>query len=244
MVRGRGGGAILNPSDAAAGPGARPPKDETPAGEFDEKGPLRRCFVTYRTLPKEQMVRFVVGPDGVVVPDIAEKLPGRGLWLTASRDIVARAVARRLFGKAARAAVTVPTNLPDQIEARLLARCLDLVGMARRAGRLVAGYEKVRSWLGEGRVALIIEASDAGPHGVAKLGRQVGDCFVSRVLTADELGQAFARDRIVHVAVQPGRLAKALKADTDRLAGFRQDGAARPTGGHSGEAGGSEERIT
>ncbi|BBK33861.1 hypothetical protein EDC65_3697 [Stella humosa] len=220
-----------------------------PEGEdFPDKGPLRRCFVTYRTLPKEQMVRFVVGPDSSVVPDIAEKLPGRGLWLTASRDIVSRAVARRLFGKAAKAAVTVPADLADRVEARLVARCLDLVGMARRAGRSVAGFEKVRSWLGEGRVALIIEASDAGPHGVAKLGRQLGDCPVSRVLTADELGQAFARDRIVHVAISAGRLAKALKTDTDRLAGFRQSGSAgpvdgRPDGGHSGEAGGSEERI-
>lgn len=95
-------------------------------------------------------MRFVVGPDSSVVPDIAEKLPGRGLWLTASRDIVSRAVARRLFGKAAKAAVTVPADLADRVEARLVARCLDLVGMARRAGRSVAGFEKVRSWLGEG----------------------------------------------------------------------------------------------
>ena len=190
------------------------------------------------------MVRFVVGPDGTVVPDIAEKLPGRGLWLTAGRDIVSRAVARRLFGKAARAAVSVPADLPDLVEARLLERCLDLIGMARRAGKAVAGFEKVRSWLGEGRVAFIIEASDAGPHGVAKLGRQSGECPVSRVLTANELGRAFARDRIVHVAIQAGRLAKALNADADRLAGFRRVGAAGPGGGHSGEAGGSEERIT
>jgi predicted RNA-binding protein YlxR (DUF448 family) len=216
-------------------------------GEIDvseEKGPLRRCFVTYRTLPKEEMVRFVVGPDGTVVADIAEKLPGRGLWLSASRDIVVRAVARRMFGKAARAAVTVPTDLPDLVEARLKARCLDLIGMARRAGQSVAGYEKVRSWLAEGKVALIIEASDAGPHGLAKLGRQLGDCPVARMLTADELGQAFARDRIVHVAISAGRLAKALKTDTGRLAGFRSRGTAVGNGRHSGEAGGSEERIT
>lgn len=188
------------------------------------------------------MVRFVVGPGGVVVPDVSEKLPGRGLWLTADRDIVARAVARRLFGKAARAAVTAPADLPDLVEARLAARCLDLLGMARRAGFAVAGFEKVRSWLGEGRVAFIIEASDAGPHGVAKLGRQSGDCPVSRVLTADELGQAFARDRVVHVAIQSGRLAKALRADAERLGGFRRAGAAGSDGGRSGEAGGSEER--
>lgn len=202
-------------------------------------------------------MRFVVGPDGAVAPDVAEKLPGRGLWLTAERDIVARAVARRLFGKAARAAVTVPADLPDRVEARLRARCLDLIGMARRAGMAVAGFEKVRSWLGEGRVAFIIEASDAGPHGVAKLGRQSGDCPVSRVLTADELGQAFARDRVVHVAIHAGHLARALIVETDRLAGFRRTGAAGggsrghgfrddgPRGdGPSGEAGGSEERIT
>ncbi len=263
MVPGRGGRAILSiphataaqgpdePAAEATGLGADPGTDDIGAaddsfdekGAFEEKGPLRRCFVTYRTLPKEQMVRFVVGPDGGIVVDIAEKLPGRGLWLTAARDIVTRAVARRTFGKAARAAVTVPANLPDLVEARLKARCLDLVGMARRAGRSVAGYEKVRSWLADGKVALIIEASDAGPHGVAKLGRQLGGCPVARMLTANELGQAFNRDRIVHVAIQAGRLAKALKTDTDRLAGFRDGEAAGPDGRHSGEAGGSEERI-
>lgn len=189
------------------------------------------------------MVRFVVGPDGTVVPDVSEKLPGRGLWLSAERDIVARAVARRLFGKAARAAVTVPANLTDLVEARLAARCLERIGMARRAGQAVAGFEKVRGWLGEGRVAIIIEASDAGPHGVAKLGRQSGDCPVLRVLTADELGQAFARDRVVHVAIQAGRLAKALRMDVERLGGFRPAGAAGPDSRYPGEAGGSEERI-
>ncbi|MGE0714023.1 MAG: RNA-binding protein [Alphaproteobacteria bacterium] len=198
-----------------------------------DRGPARRCFATGAVLPKERLVRFAVAPDGTVIADIEGRLPGRGLWLTARRDIVARATARRLFAKAAGAAVTVPADLPDRIEARLVARCLDWIGLARRAGQAVAGFEKVRGWMAEGRAALIVEASDASPHGTAKLGRERGDGEVVRVLTADELGQAFARDRAVHVAVAPGRLARALAADVARLAGFRSGG---PEG--AGTAGG------
>ncbi|MCC7274440.1 MAG: RNA-binding protein [Alphaproteobacteria bacterium] len=212
------------------------PADATP--DPGEKGPARRCFVTFAVLPKERMVRFVVGPEGAVVADIDGRLPGRGLWLTASRDIVARATTRRLFAKAARATVTVPADLPDRIEAQLAARCLSWIGLARRAGQAVAGFEKVRGWLAEGRAALIIEASDAARHGVSKLDRWRGDGIVVRSLTASELGQAFGRDRAVHVAVAPGRLARALATDAARLAGFRDGGTA---GGDaerkSGEAG-------
>ena len=207
---------------------------EAPPGadgdEPDPRGPLRRCFVSHEVLPKDRLIRFVVGPDGTVVPDLAGRLPGRGLWLQASRDIVARAVSRRLFAKAARASVTAPDDLADRIERLLVGRCLDWIGLARRAGQAVSGFEKVRGWLSEGRVALIIEASDAARHGVAKLERQIAGLPVARCLTAAELGEAFGRDRAVHVALQTGRLAKALTTDAGRLAGFRD-------GIHSGDAG-------
>ncbi|MGE0724571.1 MAG: RNA-binding protein [Alphaproteobacteria bacterium] len=194
---------------------------DDPGAEADERGPHRRCFVSHAVLPKERLIRFVVAPDGAIVPDLAGRLPGRGLWLQASGDIVARAVSRRLFAKAARAPVTVPDDLAGRVERLLVERCQDWIGLARRAGQAVAGFEKVRGWLGEGRAALIIEASDAARHGVAKLGRLTGDLPVVRSLDADELGAAFARDRAVHAALQAGRIATALMTDAGRLAGVR-----------------------
>src|SRR5258708_39003443 len=106
---------------------------------------MRRCIVTGVVRPKPELVRFVVGPDGTVVPDIAARLPGRGLWLTARRDIMEAAGAKRLFGRAARAPVTVPGDLAERGEILLRRRCADLIGLARRSRRAVAGYEKVRS---------------------------------------------------------------------------------------------------
>src|SRR5260221_5542174 len=111
------------------------------------------------------MVRFVVAPDGSVVPDVACRLPGRGLWLTARRDIVQAAVAKRLFGRAAREPVTVPGDLADRVEFLLRQRCADLIGLARRSGKAVAGYEKVRSALRDGEAAVVLAAAGGGAGG-------------------------------------------------------------------------------
>src|SRR4029077_4783388 len=119
-------------------------------GESEPKGPLRRCLVTREVRPKPELLRFVVGPDQTLVFDPAERLPGRGLWLTARRDIVETAVAKGLFSKAAGMRLSVPADLAGQVEALLGERCLSLLGLARRAGQLRTGFEKVREDLKAG----------------------------------------------------------------------------------------------
>jgi len=114
---------------------------------------------------KAALVRFVVAPDGTLVPDVAARLPGRGLWLTARRDIVEAAMAKRLFGRAARKPVTVSADLADRVELLLRQRCADLIGLARRSGKAVAGYEKVRSALRDGDAAILLAAADGGEGG-------------------------------------------------------------------------------
>ncbi|MBT5309011.1 MAG: DUF448 domain-containing protein, partial [Rhodospirillaceae bacterium] len=109
----------------------------------------RRCIVSGEMRPKAEMLRFVVAPDGDVVADIEEKLPGRGFWLSADRDVIHTASARNLFAKAARAKANAPDDLADRVEALLARRCLDQIGLARRAGIAVAGFGKVESWLKE-----------------------------------------------------------------------------------------------
>src|SRR3984885_4867341 len=137
--------------------------------EEDESGPIRRCIVTGERLAKERMVRCAVDPEGVIVPDVAAALPGRGLWLTARRDIVALAIKKRAFDRAAKRPVKVPADLADRIEALLAQRCRDGIGLARRSGHAVAGFEKVAHALRAGGVGLLLAASDGAENGRQKV---------------------------------------------------------------------------
>jgi predicted RNA-binding protein YlxR (DUF448 family) len=211
----RGGGEGL--SD----PTAIPPED---ADLPEAEGPERRCIATGAVRPKAELIRFVVGPDGEIVPDLADRLPGRGLWVSAEREALRRAQAKGLFAKAARQSVRAPDDLVDRVEALLHRSCIDLIGMARRAGQAVAGYEKVHAWLAEGRAAVLLAASDGAADGRAKLAAlatAVRPVPLVEIFSADTLGMASARDRMVHAAIARGGLAERLVAEAARLNGIR-----------------------
>jgi len=169
------------------------------------------------------MIRFVLAPGGEVVPDLDERLPGRGMWLSASRDVLERAGRSGAFAKAARSPVQLPSSLRDRIEDGLKRRIRERIGFARRAGQAVAGWQSVREWLQAGRAALLVEAVDGSP---AERDRLLGgrDVPVVTPLSAAELGGVFGRDHAVHVALASGRLAEILRADAGRLAGIRGEG--------------------
>ncbi len=120
----------------------------------DRDEPERRCIVTGEVQPKAGLIRFVVSPEGVVVPDLAGKLPGRGIWVTADRAAIEKAAAKGLFARAARTGVTVPESLADLVEAGLARRVVDLISLARKAGLAVAGFEKVKGWLADGKAKI------------------------------------------------------------------------------------------
>jgi predicted RNA-binding protein YlxR (DUF448 family) len=183
-----------------------------------ESGPLRRCIMTRDSLPKERMLRFVLGPGREVVPDLVGKLPGRGMWLSARGDVLERALSRGAFMRAARGPVTLPSDLRARIEDGLRARIRDLLGLARRAGQAVSGWQAGREWLQAGRAGLLVQAVDGSPAERARFGGR--DLPVVASLTAAELGVVFGRDHAVHVVVAPGRLADAIRAEAERLAGF------------------------
>jgi predicted RNA-binding protein YlxR (DUF448 family)/ribosomal protein L7Ae-like RNA K-turn-binding protein len=217
---------------------AEPSQDQVPAAEAiapeaeaEDSGPNRRCLVTGAVLPVERLVRFVIGPDASVVPDVEGRLPGRGFWLSAERDVVNKALAKNAFAKAARRPVVAPGDLADRIESLLLRRCVELLGMARRAAQIVAGFDQVRAALIEGRGGLLIEAADGAPEGRDKLRALAPKLPVSAVLTSDELGAAFGRERFVHVLLTRGRLAERLRGEAERLAGFRNASAIGPGSG-------------
>jgi hypothetical protein len=184
-----------------------------------ERGPLRRCIVTRQTLPKAEMLRFAIGPTRELVPDLGGRLPGRGLWLTSQDEVMRKALKGGAFAKAAKGAVVMPPDLAAMVVQGLRQRIRDFLGFARRSGDAVAGREAVLDWLRHREVALLIQASDGSP---AERDRLVGgrDLPVLAPLTGEELGSVFGRDRAVHVAVLPGKLAASLREETARLAGF------------------------
>jgi predicted RNA-binding protein YlxR (DUF448 family) len=184
-----------------------------------EKGPLRRCIVTRESLPKEDMLRFVVGPENLLVPDLAGRLPGRGMWLKAAPGVLELALKKGAFHRAAKAQVKFPENFSAVLAGMLEQRLMDMLGMARRAGESVAGWQKVQEWLVAGRVGLLVEATDGSPAERARLigGHQMP---VILALPSETLGRVFGRGGAVHVAVAKGRLAEAIGREAARLRAF------------------------
>jgi predicted RNA-binding protein YlxR (DUF448 family) len=186
----------------------------------------RRCIVTGESLSDAALVRFVVGPDSAIVPDVEAKLPGRGIWVTAKREAVARAVEKNLFSRAAKAPVVVSADLPDRVEVLLVRRMLADLGLARRAGELVSGFDNVLRALEAPRPpALLLAASDAARDGRRKLGNAAHarglEIPVLDVFSSEELSLALGRGNVIHAALKSGRLQERLLIDAERLSGFR-----------------------
>jgi predicted RNA-binding protein YlxR (DUF448 family) len=190
----------------------------------DRDDPERRCIVTGDVQPKAGLVRFVLGPDGLIYPDIAEKLPGRGIWVTADRDVLETAIQKGLFARAAKAPAKTPENMVEMVETALASRVVELISLVRKSGRAVIGFEKVKGWLAEGRAKVLLQASDGSDRGKGKLWTPEGGRWFG-CLTSQELGLAFGRDRAIHGALAAGGLTPRVIEEISRLAGLRrQDG--------------------
>lgn len=180
----------------------------------------RRCIVTGETQPKAGLIRFAVSPDGLAVPDLAGKLGGRGVWVSADRAALDKAAAKGLFSRAAKRPVTAPDNLADLVEAGLARRVVDLISLARKAGLSVAGFEKVKDWLASGRARVLLQAMDGSERGKGRLWTPEGGRWFG-CLTANELGLAFGRDHVIHGALSAGGLTTRVIEEATRLSGLR-----------------------
>lgn len=204
----------------------------------DRETPERRCIVTRASAPKAALVRFVIAPDGALVPDLAGKLPGRGIYVAADAKALAAAAAKGHFARAARRQISAPPDLVARVEAGLAQRLVELVALARKAGQAVAGLEKTKEALVGGKARLLLQASDGSPRGKSALRPPAGENTHVTCLTADELGLAFGRDSVIHAAVFEGGLAERIGDEARRLAGVRgeelhapsSDGATSDTG--------------
>ncbi len=185
------------------------------------EGPDRKCIVTGEVQPKSGLVRFVAGPGGEVVPDVRGKLPGRGVYVSATRPALETAVKKKLFARGFKAQVSVPDGLVDEVERQILRRLVDLISLARKSGDAVAGYEKVKDWLAKEEAEILIQAVDGSGRGKSKLSTPHFGTYIG-CLTADELGMAFGRQTVIHAALASGGLSKRVVEEAQRLQGMRK----------------------
>ncbi|HMS93829.1 MAG TPA: RNA-binding protein [Tabrizicola sp.] len=189
--------------------------------EKDQDGPERKCIATGESQPKAGLIRFVSDPDGQIVPDVLGKLPGRGIYVSADRAALDKAVKKNLFSRAARQQVKMPEGLADLVETLVAQRVVELLSMARKAGEAVTGYEKVKDWLVKGTAATLIQASDGSERGKTKLHAPEGERGFVGCLTAGEIGLAFGRERAIHAALAAGGLRTRVVEEAAKLAGLR-----------------------
>jgi predicted RNA-binding protein YlxR (DUF448 family) len=199
--------------------------------------PERRCIATMERRRQADLIRFVVGPDGQVVPDIAARLPGRGAWVTATRDVLEQAVKRNAFARAFKAQVKAGPDLVSQTDELLAKGVLNMIGMAKRAGDLTLGFEQVREAVRAARPACLMAAANASEDQRNKVlalvkglyGPQPGESAenarlppVIACFSDEELGMALGRERVVHACLKQGRIAHAWMGELARLSGFRR----------------------
>jgi hypothetical protein len=179
------------------------------------------CILTRTVKDEADLIRFVRSPEGLVVPDLARKLPGRGVWVSLDRAALAEAMRKRLFSRGFQAETTIPPELPDMVAKLLRQNALSLLSLAKKAGEAVSGFTKVEEMLGRGRAKLLIHGTDAAPDGCRKLDR-LAEPGVERIVLFDrqELDLAFGRANVVHAAVAKGGLAERLSAAVRRIETF------------------------
>lgn len=172
------------------------------------------------------MVRFVLAPDGALAPDVVGTLPGRGVWVTASRSAMETAVKKQVFSRGFKQPVRVTPELVTQVEQLLRVRLLHWLALANKSGEAVMGFSKVEVALKEHPLELVLLASDAGPSDADKIQGLAGRKGVNfcNFLTRAELGRPFGREEAVHVAVKPGGIAGQMQKEIRRLAGFSAKG--------------------
>ena len=209
-------------------------------GEVEDT--VRRCALTRERLPKQDLIRFVLAPTGEIVPDLKERLPGRGIWVTAARDKVAEAASRNVFARALKTQVTVPADLALRVDRLIVESALGALALANKAGKVVFGTAKVEEAIARGRTAALIHASDAAEDGCRKLdgrfraGAKTGAAHPPvRLFTADELGLASGRTNVIHAAVIQGGAAAKFLNGASRVERYRTGSTAvsQPTGSNT-----------
>ena len=185
----------------------------------------RRCLVTGLTALRENLIRFVRSPEGIVYPDLYEKLDGRGVWVSNKKSIVQEAIKKQLFNnKGFGKGTKVPADLIEQIENGMRVHILNLLALANKAGFVIFGFDKIKQSSEKQKIGILFEASDGSEKEEERLQFFLPDVLVSKLFTQAELGEKIGRDMCVHMAVCDGKMAASLKKEVLRLEAFLTEG--------------------
>jgi uncharacterized protein len=192
-------------------------------------GPLRQCAVTRAKKSPEELIRFVAGPDGAVVPDLARHLPGRGVWVDATYAAVAAAVRQKIFARSLQRQVSVPADLPARVERLMARRLSEALSLANKAGLIVAGFAKIEALMARKRAVVLIHAADAAADGVEKLDSKFNALAKGsgarvapiRDLSGAEMSLAMGRPNVIHAAAAEGGASRRLIEEARRLGRYR-----------------------
>lgn len=184
----------------------------------------RMCIVTRSHGEPDDLVRFVCGPDGTVVPDIRCELPGRGVWVRARQSLVAEAVKRRLFRRGLGEDCQAPDGLPGQVADLLRRAALDYLSLANKAGLVIAGFEKVAAAIGKGRISVLLEAADGAEDGrrklVGRLNSSGQEAEIVRSFDSAALDLALGRPHVIHAALAGNGLTRKFVAATRKFEAY------------------------
>ena len=210
--------AIANPADLDEGP------------RTNKSATMRMCAVTRQVRPIGELIRFVVSPSGEVIVDLKRKLPGRGLWISASHTAVAEAVRRHQFSRGFKRDVCVPAALVEKIRQLMVSSAIDALAIAAKAGQVVAGFAKVEDALLRHQAVALLHAADGAADGIRKLDAtvkkiavqsgQMREIPVITILTSAELDLALGRANVIHAALLAGPAGKTFLHLVDRSAGY------------------------
>ena len=197
----------------------------------DREGPERTCVATGQKGPPEAMIRFCLSPQGVVVPDLRRKLPGRGVWVAARKASVGQAVKKQAFSRGFKTAAQASPDLADEVERLLEQEALQFLSLVNKAGLVAAGTFKAEEAIQRDAVAALINASEASKHGVVKLERllraRLGDAAerVARInlFSSGQLDLALGRSNVIHAALREGEASAAFVKKAQRLADYRDE---------------------
>ncbi len=209
-------------------------KSESDGAVARGKSRARTCIATGVCGPPDLFVRFVLAPDGSVIADLNTKLPGRGAWVTASRQAIEVVSSKGLFARAFKCAVKTPPDLVGTVEAGLEKKALAALGLARRTGDVAVGFDQVRALLKEGHPAVYVSAADGAEDGFSKLAKLAGQAVIVRAFDGYDLSSALGRDDVVHAALKKGAAAERFLREARRLDGFRPVFTATPAGNNKG----------
>jgi uncharacterized protein len=204
-------------------------RDTTHSRERAADGSARLCAVSRAEKAPEDLIRFVLGPEGTIVSDLARRLPGRGVWVEATQEAVALAARRNVFARSLKRPVAVPADLSVQVERLMQRRLADALSLAKKAGLAVSGFAKVETLLERGEAAVLLHATEAATDGAAKLdrrfkallGEEAARQATVRELTGAEMSLAMGLPHVIHAASSQGGASQRIVQEAERLRRYR-----------------------